>query len=299
MEWTFKRGLSKPFVDALNDAYGRDHWWKEAAEDKNVIPAIRDEYLNVYYKGNSLWKVKRGVRGLGVSTHVKYLVRSNGSDYVSSTVDAAGQLRPMRDNISLVSISTLSNLKPISKTYTSEEKSGVHKIALNHYNVIDLEIAFTTEAAAEDKGQPVLRLDLAALVGKDSKPILVFFEAKRFQDPRLWSKSRPEVVAQMALYEELLGQHRDALIQSYRTVCGNLLRLHGVHNQSPERREILTRAETNGVEIETKPSLLIFGYDDANAKSDRWKKQRKLLVEILGKNRVLAAGSANNIRLPK
>lgn len=55
---TFHRGLSDSFVRALNDAYTRGGWWKEAVDDGDLVPAIRDSSINLYWKGNSIWRLE-------------------------------------------------------------------------------------------------------------------------------------------------------------------------------------------------------------------------------------------------
>src|SRR4051794_13606287 len=48
----FRHGLSDRTVAALNRFYDAPgSWWRALADDPGLVVAIRDEYLNVYYKG--------------------------------------------------------------------------------------------------------------------------------------------------------------------------------------------------------------------------------------------------------
>ena len=49
--WEFRRGLSEPFIRALNDCWETGGWWRKIVDDKDLILGIRDESLNVSYRG--------------------------------------------------------------------------------------------------------------------------------------------------------------------------------------------------------------------------------------------------------
>ncbi len=49
----FMRGLSPEFVRALEAlAKSKQSWWRDVLEDKGLIIAVRNQYLNVYWQGN-------------------------------------------------------------------------------------------------------------------------------------------------------------------------------------------------------------------------------------------------------
>ncbi len=54
----FKRGLDDEFVDRLNEVYRARGWWHSLVNDRDLFIAIRDNYLNVYYRGGSVLKLK-------------------------------------------------------------------------------------------------------------------------------------------------------------------------------------------------------------------------------------------------
>ena len=53
----FNRGLCDAFVEVLNNEYEKGGWWRNLVDDAETFVAIRDDYLNVYYRGNSLLKL--------------------------------------------------------------------------------------------------------------------------------------------------------------------------------------------------------------------------------------------------
>ena len=70
----FRRGLNDEFIKLLNEAYDKGSWWRDILNDHDLHIGIRNEYLNVYYQGNSLVLIKQGHGGLLGQTHYKYLL---------------------------------------------------------------------------------------------------------------------------------------------------------------------------------------------------------------------------------
>jgi hypothetical protein len=53
----FNRGIDKRFIDRLNAEYERG-WWRSIVCDLELFVAIRENYLNVYWNGNSLLRLR-------------------------------------------------------------------------------------------------------------------------------------------------------------------------------------------------------------------------------------------------
>ena len=70
----FQRGIKdQSFIQALNDLRkNSDSSWSKMVEDRILFIAIRDEYIDVYYKGNSICKLSYN-NGVIVEVHYKYL----------------------------------------------------------------------------------------------------------------------------------------------------------------------------------------------------------------------------------
>ena len=56
---TFSRGLRVEFVEALNELYDQPgSWWRRLVDDQGLFLAVRDNYVNVYWLGCSLLRLK-------------------------------------------------------------------------------------------------------------------------------------------------------------------------------------------------------------------------------------------------
>ena len=72
----FARGITdRHFMNGLLELAARQTWWREVLEDTDLVIVIRNEYLNVYWRGQSLFKVKHAGGGVVTAeTHPKYLL---------------------------------------------------------------------------------------------------------------------------------------------------------------------------------------------------------------------------------
>ncbi|MDP3151464.1 MAG: hypothetical protein Q8N23_02260 [Archangium sp.] len=300
--------MSPEFINALNECWERGGWWQQVVEDKDLILGIRDESLNVYYGGASLIRVDfRGGR-IRAQTHYKYLVTSpEAGDYVSFLVGTSGQLEPVAGGGGAqISPNELRELKSNARAHSGEEKSGVHKIALsNRVGVLDLEVAFVavggdaSQASSEehsDDGGTLDRIDLAVLEAKTEHPRLIFFEAKHFTNKELRSsRPAPPVFEQLERYEEDLVHYSGQIKETYQRVASNLLALTGKIQTNDERRGLLEKT-VEKLEIDTRPQLLVFGFDDDQKKGDAWARHSAKL-EAHFKGRYHVRGDPSGFRL--
>ena len=75
--YEFKRGIENPvFVKALKNDYAQGGLWKEIIDDQDLFIGIRNEYINVYFKGNSLLEICFESGCLKAYTHFKYLLKN-------------------------------------------------------------------------------------------------------------------------------------------------------------------------------------------------------------------------------
>src|SRR5262245_57949611 len=70
----FKRGISEKFVDALRSLAGKESWWRDVVYDSSLIIGVRDRYLNVYWQGQSIFRISMSGETIVASTHPKYLI---------------------------------------------------------------------------------------------------------------------------------------------------------------------------------------------------------------------------------
>ncbi len=72
----FKRGLDQDFMGKLEMLAKRPGWFADVLADPGLVLGIRDNYINVYWLGCSLFKIEReGETGpVKTGTHPKYLL---------------------------------------------------------------------------------------------------------------------------------------------------------------------------------------------------------------------------------
>ena len=207
---TFSRGLEEGFVEALNREYEKDgSWWKGFVDDEELFLAIRDNCVNVYYRGCSLLKLewKNGV--IIGRIHYKYLLRPRltiGHEYIDvrdGRVDFPVKVK----NFFTEDLTDIDSLKRAAKPYAELEKIGVHNIVLRNWNILDVEIAFG-ERKGEGANPSAPRADFSVLRETEKGVNIVFFEAKHFDSKELRAKEDaklPKVIRQIERYTDLLG----------------------------------------------------------------------------------------------
>lgn len=293
----FKRGLSPKFVDLLNAEYEKDGWWKSIADDPSLFIGIRDEYLNVYWKGNSLLRLWPQGDTLSGSVHYKYLLRPEMSTSPYLPFDGSRIQLGQPADFFLADLSDLSALKRAADRYAGEEKTGVHNIAMSNPNIIDVEIAFGAEnESPKTRDLVVQRIDFAAVTQGKTGPELIFYEAKSFSSPELRSNGKAaSVVGQLERYQVFLRNEKAALIKAYRTVCANVLALRGVQDRFAPKRELLSGIAAGTVDftINDDVRLVVFGFDSDQRDGTVWAEHRDKLKAALGE-RLLLKGSAKN-----
>lgn len=147
----YKQGLSDAFVHALNDLHGmpQGHWWTKMLADPDLFVAIRNEYLNVYYRGCSLAKIRFDGSEVFVETHYKYLVKprrkpeyvtARGGKFDLGASFPRGIVDVLNDDLA-----SLSDLKLATKPHIGAEKKFVAGIIATHHNIIDVEVALIHE----------------------------------------------------------------------------------------------------------------------------------------------------------
>ena len=137
----FNRGLSHEFIHQLDEEAKKNSWWADVLNDPKLFVAVREEYLNVYWRGQSLFLVKPGPK---VTTHVKFLVDPELDDQVP-LVEGEFKIGELQER-GFVSLyegpKTLTKMKKAAGLFSGLEKTGCHEIEVNNPEVIDCEIAF-------------------------------------------------------------------------------------------------------------------------------------------------------------
>ena len=296
MECKFKRGLDQIFVDRLNKEYNKDGWWKKIADHPKLTIAIRNNYLNVYYQGNSILLLKLDGDKLIGKTHYKYALSPSEEFPHVTWID--GKLED--DDFRLPFIKSLDKVQALitaSKPHAGEEKEGVGTIICANPNVVDVEIALTDEN--EEGTKSAKRIDLAIFQEIDNGVELRFVEAKLFNNKELRAKNGDApVLRQIAKYEELIQQCKENLLNSYLKIAKNLVDLDG-DSISPAKRDICKKViklgSTGMIAISNQPRLIIFGFDNDQKNGATWLPHLEKLEERLGHNRLFVKGDAKDL----
>jgi len=302
----FSRGVSDGFVEALGTLAAQGGWWADVLADPTLVIGIRDEYLNVYWRGQSLFRVRfdRAARAVRTSTHPKYLldpalagqVELRGRDFaLPQAGDGTGLLRRYEGK------ATLRSMKRAADLFAGDEKRGVHAITLANPNAIDVEIALPAPASPGGAKATAPRVDIAAFEEAGASVRLAFWEAKLFANPELWPDRAGETPAlgQVATYRALLALHRDAVLRSYRRVAENLVAIAAMSGGARAVPDLVGRvAHGAPLTLDQPPAvgLVVFAFTAAQRDGETWRTQRKAIAEAVGP-RLRERGDAADIRL--
>jgi len=281
--WHFKHGLDADFMEKLKLLAEQGGWFADVLADPTLILGIRKNYLNVYWLGQSLFKIERSGKTLKFSTHPKYLLDPD----LSKAVSFNGSVFKLGGNDALTTAygpKTLAAMKRAAKLYSGDEKIGVHAVVCANEDVIDTEVAFSREGEA-DKRPFVPRIDLVSLEELKGSIRLRFWEAKLYAngDIRANGHGEARVVGQVMGYQKLVEEHRAEVLESYQVVARNLRDIG--RWGGPKKRKVgrLIERVANGepVDIDKPPmvGLIVYGYDDDQGKSERWKNHFKKLTK--------------------
>ena len=298
---TFNRGLDCEFIDALNREYKEGGWWRRLVDDPELFIAIRENYLNVYYRGCGLAKLNWKSGQIVGEIHYKYLLRPSGpKEYVSirnGNITLNGQ-----ESLFVVSLNDIADIKKAAEPYAGQEKNGVHSILAANPNVIDVEIAFGISGASEDDSSAP-RIDFAAIQPLSDREgmKLTFFEAKHFSNKsalRASDSKDPKVVGQISNYRHIIRERADDIARGYRQVCCDLPNLIGMMKQYPGHETMLKSIANGSTDliVDETPILVVFGFDNDQKGGTSWAPHREKLGYRLGKDKVLFRGEADEFK---
>lgn len=268
-DWEFKRDISNDLVDQLNALKVQGNgWWYDIINDEDLIIALRGDYLNVYYLGQSLFKISMGKNSWNATTHPKYLVDPSSKGEVKFDGENFEKKPKKLKIIESWESNTLKLMKAAAKTYSGQEKQGCHKATVKDPNLIDVEIVFSQNKS--EKGETLPRIDLLLLAENGDKAQLKFWEAKCYGSKELGSMGKPQddigeikVIKQINKYIEAIELQKDALEQSYTKVCKQLVSLYEGTPKYPDNSLIARVArEEIMLSIGESPNvgLFVFGF---------------------------------------
>ena len=291
----FNRGLDDAFVTAFNKEYDRGGWLSALVDDKEVFLAIRENYVNFYYRGCSLLRMNLEAGALVGEIHYKYLLQPDRKRPYVKVKDGRPNLSTNTKSWFFRDLDDIGAVKRVAKHYAVEEKVGVYDILRANPNIVDVEISFGT-SQTETSPQQTRSLDFVALQEFGTEARLVFFEAKLFSNHKALRKkgdAAPEVVRQIEEYSHELELNQQAIIESYRRVCENVMALRGISKQYKEWSTMLKGIADGSwrLHIDMNPRLVVFGFDSDQKGGTVWRRHYHKLRERLD-GRVLLCGNS-------
>jgi len=268
----FKRGLDPESWDALDRLVNKgDNWWchllslwvpsgKDAGAS-GLRLALRDNYLNLYRRGQSVGRVSFGPGpdgkvGATMNIHAKYIWGKSAPARYVQLQDRAVTGKDL-PSAPYAGRETLESWVKNTQCWAGPEKCGVDLVVGNNPTVIDLEMGMPAWA----RKASALRVDMAAL-DLAGEPKLVLWEAKPLNSAALRARKGPgKVVQQMADYKAYLNEpdHRRWLNEAYRTTCGALVRMAGMAGRSTALHKSIGRvAEAGHLDVAVEPRLAVF-----------------------------------------
>ena len=302
----FTRGLGRELLDCLQKERS---WWRDVTEHPKLAIAVRNEYLNVYSNGQSIFKVTVKSGGLVAETHYKYLLDEAKPEYRSFS---NGKF--VTDGLTYIeeyqSKKTLDRLIRNANVYAGDEKKFVHDIIGQdeNSNVIDLEVMFTTPAEkpepdieAEKKIEKVGidRIDMVALEQRDKSIWIVFYEIKTIDDSRLRARKNAEVLGQLSDYKRAIETRRDKIVRAYAQVCSDLIQLNRPIGKPGKINALIQKVakDKNILKVECDPRLIIVGYRSAYWDSTEWQGHLKKLTDKVGIHRVIGWREGADVKI--
>ena len=223
--------------------------------------AVRNGYLNFYYKGQSVANVGQYRTGeLKLNVHQKYVFETPSKDQIYVSMSHLGtELTNGKEEI--CKYQTAVTLKAWAKKafcFSGSEKRGVDAILSNPANthVIDMEMALP----AKNPGETAPRMDLVVLDGETIR----FWEAKTLNNPELRASgvAEPKVFEQLERYTNWFGNDgnkekvADAYKKAAEIIC-QLWELAEITTPKPASFIAASKPETM-LKIDTSPLIVCF-----------------------------------------
>ncbi len=282
------RAKPKWWHNVLNASYrGLD------GKTRQPLIAVRDGYLNAYADGQSVLKISFAANGQPrCEVHRRYVFGPQaeaGADYVDfdlSQIDDPNTLRQLIDT---------------ALYYAIDEKRGVARIAANHPNTIDVEMALPANDQVDpDVARVAPKIDLVVLEQTDDCVRLAFYEVKLFRNGELRAQNlRPRVLDQLGTYAAYLeGQERRGqVIEAYRNACLILREIAEMRGNAVGTlvHEVAKNPWLH-LDLDPKPRLIVFGYDASHPSHKYWLPHEKVLRD--SGHTLLMRERAEDVQLP-
>ncbi|MBX5195734.1 hypothetical protein HJB82_10410 [Rhizobium sp. NZLR10] len=299
----FVRVISEKQMQLLRDAAASPQgaWLRDALGDTELFFALRDERIDVYYRGRAIYSIEFSGGKVTPRTHVKYLVLDDSDPYIRMLNGSFDYKRLHLQGVYQENVS-LRQMKAAARSFSGVESMGVYAAINRDPFVIDVEVAFNrssevTEHDDLEAGRKQDRIDVVRLRKNGEAFDLVFWEAKHFSNSELFND---KILSQLAAYERQLQSREGQLLTGFRNVCrfhfdlGGLRKSLGCAGASDAHLETLQDLASGKIPLNVirQPSLFVFGFDN-DQKEGRWKARKEHFETVIGKKRLRAIGNAS------
>lgn len=292
----FVRFVSEKNMQLLEEAATGPEgaWLRDALGDPKLFFALRDERIDVYYRGRALYSIEFSGGRVIPKTHVKYLILDDGDQYIKMRNGSFDYKRRYLQGVYQEKVS-LRQMKAAARTFSGVESVGVYDAINKDPFVIDVEVAFnrSSESVTErddlEAGRKQDRIDVVRLRKESEGVDLVFWEAKHFSNSELFND---KILNQLAAYEKQLQAREDQLLTAFQNVCAfhlSLSRLRknlGFDGATDDHLEMLEGLASGSLPLNVvkEPSLFVFGFD-SDQKKGRWKARKQHIEAVIGKDK--------------
>ncbi|MDQ2761836.1 MAG: DUF6508 domain-containing protein [Actinomycetota bacterium] len=290
----FERRLSKEALDYLRTM---PWWWRDVLDakyrssdgkERRLLIALRDNYLNAYADGQSIYKIDFGANGTTIPPRCE-IARAfvpgagAGGDYVIFDGKQAGGV-PYKGPETLDYWIKAALIHP----RLQHEKVGVAAIAARYPNVIDVEVALPLNGPAIPGAPPgppqvdIVCLEYAHNEYSDDGVRLAFYEAKGFWNHASLRRNDlcPLVLGQLRTYETALSDHdrRKEVIDAYRNACMILREIAKMRGAAVGTlvHEVATNPWLH-LDLDPKPRLVVFRYGPKQPGYESWPRHERAL----------------------
>jgi hypothetical protein len=239
---------------------------------------IRDGYLNLYVKGQSVAKLSIRDNGPLVEVHEAYVTGRQSTDKRAGDGPRGQRYIPFHADL-LAKPETaelIPNWIATAESYASAEKRFVDRLIASNPSVIDLEMGLPAGEAVAGEGKSAPRMDLVVAQGEYGKPRqIAFWEAKCSINSELRAEADyleldgkrvagPKVIHQLRKYQQWMSQDNritqvQAAYSKTATILLDLANLFGKTDRDP-LRAWADLAATKEPEVILPPGVVIGNY---------------------------------------
>lgn len=311
---SFPRSLSLEMMDAIRRAAADEsHWlhhllqlWGPSGmpDDRRVLRlAVRDGYLNFYFRGQCVAKVTAPRGELTCDVHVKYALenakaqryarlRGNLLTYAASDLEAPKKRAPDQEGVKLPSVlrdrsinyggpDMLQSWIVRAENWETKEKAFIDRVIKSNPSVIDVELGIPGTGR---------RIDMVSLAHRGAGLKLAFWEVKHCKDRVRARDGDSKVVRQMGDYRTFLMQNRSGLGGAYSASSQNLVELAKLAGVEEHLSPLISRAARENVVVDDLPILLVFG-EKFELDAPEWRGHRAKLEKHATGFRVIETAS--------